>query len=200
MAARRGLFYTRPDVPIDADALHLVLYPDPTLRVRAAPVEGVDDDVRKIVRRMLEVMYEEQGIGLAAPQIGVSRRIFVLHVPPNDDDRTLDSDPPSATDGPMVFINPEITALEEAPEAFEEGCLSLPDIRGDVLRPPIATVKALDAKGNTFTMRCGGLLARCVQHEFDHLEGVLIIDRMTQMSRLRTRLAVRDLERDAGLR
>ena len=192
--------YTRRDVPTDADSLRLVLYPDPALRRRAQDVPEITREVRDVVRRMVEIMYEEQGIGLAAPQVGLAWRIFVLDVPPNGEDRTLDADPPTATDGPVVFINPVIESLDEAPEPLEEGCLSLPDVRGDVLRPPNVRVRALDVEGRTFTLRCAGLLARCVQHEHDHLEGVLIIDRMTQMSRLRNRSAIRDLERDSGLR
>jgi peptide deformylase len=93
----------------------------------------------------------------------------------------------------MVFINP-VLKLEGPVEPYEEGCLSLPDIRGDVLRPPVVTVTALDEHGKQFTLRAGGLLARCIQHETDHLDGVLIIDKMTQGSRMKNRKAIKELE------
>lgn len=122
--------------------------------------------------------------------------MFVLDVPEvkeGDDARSSKDDPPRATDGPIVFINP-VLKLEGPVEGYEEGCLSLPDIRGDVLRPPIVTVTALNEQGKPFTLRAGGLLARCIQHETDHLDGVLIIDKMTQASRLKNRKRLRDLE------
>lgn len=191
--------YTWPN--LDLDALRIVNYPAPVLRRRADPVESVTEEHRAIALRMIELMREADGIGLAAPQIGLSIRLFVLDVPPTDDgERSPEHDPPTATAGPRVFFNPTLHAPEGPPEPFEEGCLSLPDIRGDVLRPPVITVKALDQHGKPFTLRCGGLLARCVQHELDHLDGVLIIDRMTQMSRLKSRSAIRDLEKAAGTR
>lgn len=183
------------------DALRIVNYPSPVLLQRAAEVGAVTDQIRAVAARMVELMREADGIGLAAPQVGLSVRLFVVDVPPTDDgERSLGSDPATATRGPVVFINPTLHAPEGAPEPMEEGCLSLPDIRGDVLRPPVVTVRALDERGEPFEMRCGGLLSRCVQHEFDHLEGVLIIFRMTQMSRLKSRSAVRDLKKAAGAR
>lgn len=186
---------------LDLEQLRIVNYPAPVLRQRAVPIDPVTDETRAIALRMLQLMREAEGIGLAAPQVGVSARLFVLDVPPTDDgERSPEHDPPTATAGPRVFINPVLSAPEGPPEPFEEGCLSLPDIRGDVLRPPTITVTALDQHGKPFTLRCAGLLARCVQHELDHLDGVLIIDRMTQMSRLKTRSAIRDLEKSAGLR
>ena len=104
----------------------------------------------------------------------------------------------TATDGPRVYINPVLSEPLGAPVAAEEGCLSLPEIRGDVLRSEGITISALDVEGQPFTQRAAGLLARCWQHEFDHLNGVLIIDRMLQMSRLKNRSAIRALERDAS--
>ncbi|MFG0285578.1 MAG: peptide deformylase [Phycisphaerales bacterium JB039] len=186
-------------MPVDPANLRIELYPAPCLRQVAAPVEQITPEVRQAVARMAELMYDAEGIGLAAPQVGLAWRIFVCHVPPSED-RSCGEDPPTANDRLEVFINPVIEATEGAPEPFEEGCLSLPDIRGDVLRPPIVTLSATDIEGQRFTRRAGGLLGRCWLHEFDHLEGVLILDRMTQMGRLKNRSAIRSLEREGPRR
>jgi len=122
--------------------------------------------------------------------------MFVCHVP-EDEGRRVDADPPTASARPEVFINPVITRFEDPPEPMTEGCLSLPDIRGEVLRPPAVALTAVNDRGEPIERRAAGLLARCWQHEIDHLDGVLIIDKMTQMSRLKNRAAIRDLERDA---
>lgn len=185
--------------PVNPQSLRIISYPAEALRKRAENVERVTPEIRDVAHRMIDLMREAEGIGLAAPQVGLSIRLFVAEVPESEG-RSASQDPPSATTHPLVFINPAIDSTDGPPEPLEEGCLSLPDIRGTVLRPPVVTVSALDAEGQRFSITAGGLLARCLQHEFDHLEGVLIIDRMTQMSRLKTRAAIRDLERDAGLR
>lgn len=181
-------------MPIDPDMLHIVIYPDPVLRVKAKPVEKVTDEVRRVAKRMIVLMREADGIGLAAPQVGLSWRLFVVDVPPSED-RSADTDPPTASNGPQFYINPKLSDPKGASVPWEEGCLSLPDIRGDVLRPPVITISALDLNGKPFAQTAGGLLARCWQHEMDHLDGVLILDKMTQMSRLKNRAAVKDLER-----
>lgn len=173
------------------------IYPDPVLRKVAKPVREFDEKLAALVDSMIDLMYDSDGIGLAAPQIGVSLRLFVCDVPPSDD-RSVETDPPTATDGPEVYINPVITFDPGGIVPSEEGCLSLPDIRGDVVRPPVVTIRAHDVDGSAFTRRGAGLLARCWQHELDHLDGVLIIDKMTQASRLKTKAAVRNLERAAG--
>mgnify|MGYP002777672660 CR=1 FL=1 len=178
---------------VDPATLSIVSFPDKILLTRARPVPAITDEVRRVAERMLDLMDEAEGIGLAAPQVGLSWRLFVLDVP-GGEGRSTETDPPSATASPMVFVNPRILSFEGPVEPFEEGCLSLPEIRGDVLRPPIVTVEATDLEGRTFQLRAGGLLSRCVQHEYDHLDGVLILDRMTQKSRLKTRSAVRDLQ------
>lgn len=184
---------------VDVKKLHVVVYPDKALRTKAKPVAEITDEVRAVAKRMIELMREEDGIGLAAPQVGLSWRMFVVHVPESDD-RSAQDDPPSANTAPEICINPKFPTLAGAPEPLEEGCLSLPEIRGEVLRPPVITMTWTDAHGKPQTRTAGGLLARCWQHEMDHLDGVLIIDKMTQMSRLKNRTAVRDLERDAGER
>jgi peptide deformylase len=186
-------------MPIDVANLYVVHYPAPILRKKAVPVPAVTDEVRAVALRMIQLMHEEEGIGLAAPQVGLSWRMFVAYVPA-DEGRSAEADPPSATPKPQVYINPVISASEGAPVAYTEGCLSLPDIRGDVLRPPVVTITAMDLEGKTVTQRASGLLARCWQHEVDHLDGVLIIDRMNQISRLKNKSAIRDLERAGGMR
>jgi len=183
-------------MPIDPDALRIILYPAEILRTRAEEIPEVTDEVRALARRMLELMREAQGIGLAAPQVGVSWRLFVAHVP-EDEQRSERDEPPTVSPEPEVFINPRIIEPRGEMHVLEEGCLSLPSIRGDVIRPDIVTIEALDLEGQPFTRHGAGLLARCWQHELDHLDGVLIIDRFTQMSRLKNRAALRTLQRKA---
>ncbi len=185
---------------VNAAELTILDYPHPALRARAKPVnvggEGAvpKDELAAVSQKMLELMREEEGIGLAGPQVGLSWRLFVIDIPDSEQNSSA-IERPSATKGPVVYINPVLSAPTGAPERYEEGCLSLPDIRGEVLRPPIITVTALDLEGNQFTQTASGLLARCIQHEFDHLEGVLIIDKMTTGSRLRNKTAIRELEK-----
>lgn len=173
----------------------MIHYPDPVLRERASPIEEVTAEVRSVAARMLELMRQHEGIGLAAPQVGLSWRMFVTAVPAGEDPSDPD-EPTEARPEPTVYINPELFEAEGRPVSCSEGCLSLPDIRGDVLRPPTISICAMDLDGRRFTLRGAGLLARCWQHEMDHLDGVLIIDRMSQMSRLKNRAAIRDLERE----
>lgn len=181
-------------MPIDPESLTVISYPAPVLRRKADPVVEISDEVRNVAERMIELMYEEEGIGLAAPQVGLSWRLFVTHVPPGDK-RTLDDIPATCQPEPVVYINPVLTDPTGEVDSAEEGCLSLPDIRGMVIRPPAITISATGLDGRRFTQTAGGLLARCWQHENDHLDGVLIIDRMSQLSRLKNRTAIRDLER-----
>lgn len=185
---------------VDPANLHIRVFPDPILRQKAQPVGEVTDEVRAIATRMIELMHEAEGIGLAAPQVGVPWRLFVSYVPTiPEDDRNLGDDPMTAHAEPQVYINPEVVELVGDLEPYEEGCLSLPDIRGEVRRPPIVVIEATDLEGKRFRETCEGLLARCLLHENDHLDGVLIIDRMTPMSRLKNRSRVKDLEKQAAL-
>ncbi|MBX3402358.1 MAG: peptide deformylase [Phycisphaeraceae bacterium] len=183
-------------MPIDPAGLIIRTYPDRVLRARTRTLPSVTDEVRRVAHRMIELMFDADGIGLAAPQVGLDWRMFVAHVPENDDRSAADS-PPSATAAPEVYINPVLSNPLGSPEPLSEGCLSLPEISGEVLRPPTITITAIGLDGSPFTRNATGLLARCWQHEVDHLDGVLIIDRMTQMSRLKNRSAVRELERAA---
>lgn len=183
----------------DPASLFIVHYPDPVLRARAEDVPEVNDEVRAVADRMLELMFEAPGIGLAAPQVGLSWRMFVCHIPPERDEPT-GTDPLTCTVTPMVYINPVLSDPSGPLESGSEGCLSLPQITGEVQRPRTITITALDRDGKTFTQTASDLLARCWQHEVDHLDGVLILDRMSPLSRLRARSAVRGLEKSAGRR
>lgn len=185
-------------MPVDVANLHVVIHPDPVLRVRASEIRAITDEIHAVAQRMIELMKLEEGIGLAATQVGLPWRLFVAHVPEEPGRRSADSTPVTATRAPRTYINPVLSAPAGDIVAHEEGCLSLPDIRGDVLRPEIVTLTYQTLDGQTCVETGAGLLARCWQHEVDHLDGVLIIDRMTQMSRLKVRSAVRDLERGAS--
>lgn len=181
----------------DPKTLSIVQFPAEVLRRRAEPVDQVTDEVRRVARRMIALMFQAEGIGLAAPQVGLPWRMFVAHVPESEE-RALDASPLEATREPLVCINPRLSDPQRDLVPFEEGCLSLPEIAGEVRRPSQITLTARDIEGREFTLRASGLLARCLQHEQDHLDGVLIIDRMTPPSRLRNRQAIKTLEQRAG--
>jgi len=182
---------------VDPARLEIRTYPDEVLRVKARPVAAVTDEVRAVAHRMIELMHEAEGIGLAAPQVGLPWRMFVAFVPEGDK-RSATRVPPDAMREAMTFINPVLSEPAGPLEPLNEGCLSLPEILGEVVRPSTITLTATGLDGRTFTLTGTGLLARCFQHEVDHLDGVLIIDKMTQISRLKNRLAVRELERSAS--
>ena len=152
-------------------ALNVLIYPDERLRTVCQPVAEINDEIRKIVDDMFETMYKEEGIGLAAPQVNIQQRII-----------TIDLD--SENSNQIVLINPEI--LESRGETgIEEGCLSIPGFRGLVPRKEKVTVKALNRDGNEFTLEADGLLAICIQHEIDHLNGVLFVDYLSPLKRNR---------------
>jgi peptide deformylase len=152
------------------DILH---YPDPRLRTQARPVERVDDTVRQLVDDMLETMYTAPGIGLAATQVNVHRRVVVIDVS-------------EEKDKPLCLINPEIVELGGI-EEMEEGCLSVPGIYETVQRADQVRVRALDREGQLFELAVDGLLAVCIQHEIDHLNGKLFVDYLSQLKRTRIR-------------
>lgn len=191
-----------PGSAVDPAALEIVIYPAEVLRKKAKPLDMADPEVRKNARavadRMVDLMRDAEGIGLAAPQVGLPWRMFVVDIRP-DDPEDLDESPAVCTNGPVVYINPVLSSPRGELEPYEEGCLSLPKIRGDVIRPTDINITALDVDGKSFTQEGTDLLARCWQHEYDHIDGVLILDRLTQSARLKTRAAVRALEKDAGL-
>lgn len=180
---------------VDPSTLRIVLYPAEVLRRTAEPIEPTEN-VRAVAARMIELMHGAEGIGLAAPQVGLPWRMFVCHVPASDR-RDADADPPETTPAPEVYLNPRIQPLLGTPELYPEGCLSLPGITGDVIRPTVVRMTWTDLDGNQHERTAGGLLARCWQHELDHLDGVLILDRMTQQARVKCRAAIRSLEKSA---
>ena len=142
---------------------------DPILRQETTPVAAITDELRTLIDDMFETMRKAQGIGLAAPQVGRAERIAVVDV--------------GDESGPLVLVNPEIVASSSETERSEEGCLSIPDVFGDVERPERVTVRALDRDGNAYEAEAGGLLARCMQHEIDHLHGKLFIDYLSLLKR-----------------
>ncbi len=181
---------------VDPAQLRILLYPAEVLRRKAEPVEA-SDEVRAVGRRMLELMRGAEGIGLAGPQVGLPWRIFVCDVPADPDEPVEEGAAPVSSDGAQVWLNPRIVDSDRSVVPYEEGCLSLPGIRGEVQRPATVTMEAQTPDGETVRVRASGLLARCWQHEIDHLDGVLILDRMSQTARLRNRTRVKAMEKSA---
>ncbi|WP_416139537.1 peptide deformylase [Halomonas sp. HK25] len=150
--------------------LPILEFPDERLRTRAAPVETVDDEVRQLVDDMLETMYDARGIGLAATQVDIHRRVIVMDV----------SD---AQSNPLVLINPEYTPIGDERDLMSEGCLSIPEYYAEVPRALRVHLKALGRDGKPYELEADGLLAHCIQHERDHLEGVLFVDYLSPLKR-----------------
>ena len=157
--------------------LPIVEIPDPRLRLVSTPVEAVDDAVRALVADMTETMYAAKGIGLAAIQIGVDRRVLVIDLQEEEDAEGK----PVRT--PRAFINPEILWESEELSAYNEGCLSIPEQYGEVERPARCRVRWLDETGAGHEAEMDGLLATCMQHEIDHLNGVLFVDHLSRLKR-----------------
>jgi len=162
--------------------LSILHFPDPRLTQRAKPVAQVDEGIRRLVADMFETMYAAPGIGLAATQVNVHQRVVVIDVSEEKND-------------PRVFINPEIVS-KEGSEEMEEGCLSVPGIYESVQRAERVKVRALDRDGKPFELEADGLLAVCIQHEIDHLEGKLFVDYLSQMKRQRIRKKLEKRERE----
>jgi peptide deformylase len=166
--------------------LEVTKYGNPILRQKGARIESITPELKQLIADMFETMYATKGIGLAAQQVNKALQITVLDVRGvTDRPSTLELDgKPADVDKfmPLVLINPEIKPLND-PVLGPEGCLSFPELYGDVLRPEAIEVKALNEKGKPIEFRCGGLLARAVQHETDHLNGILFIDRMDRKSK-----------------
>lgn len=150
----------------------ILLLPDPRLRAVADPVEKVDDGIKALAQDMLDTMYDAPGIGLAGPQIGEMKRIIVM-------DLSRDDEP----NDPIVMINPEITGMSDEVVTTEEGCLSIPEVYYDVERPADITVRYTDLDGKTVEREATDRLAVCIQHEIDHLDGVLYIDYLSRLKR-----------------
>ena len=154
--------------------LDILEFPDPRLRTKAKPVANVDASITKLTDDMLETMYNAPGIGLAATQVNVHKRVIVIDISEEKNE-------------PLVFINPEITILDKETQDYDEGCLSVPGFYETVSRPQKISVKALDREGNPFERECDELLAICLQHEMDHLDGKLFVDYISKVKRQKIR-------------
>ncbi len=163
--------------------LTILRYPDPRLMKPSEPVETFDDELKKLVADMGETMYKAPGVGLAAPQVNVRRKIIVV-------------DTSEKKDNLRVLINPEIVSFSEEKKVYEEGCLSLPHIYENVERPAQVKVKAQDVNGDWFELEGDGLLAVCLQHEIDHLKGKVFVDYLSPMKRNRIKTKLLKEERE----
>ena len=162
---------------IDNPPLEIYKLGSNTLRTTAKRISKVDIDTRKLAREMLQSMYSAKGIGLAAPQVGISKELLVIDI--NFEDSAAE---------PLILINPEITAFGSTLNSYEEGCLSIPGVYLNVIRPSTIKLKFRDEMGRPRKMNADGLLARCIQHEVDHLKGVLFVDRVTSKEDLKKEL------------
>ena len=162
--------------------LDILRYPDARLHKVAKPVQKVDDDIRRLVDDMAETMYAAPGIGLAATQVDVHLRVVVIDVS-------------EARNELRVFINPEIVSSSDESKVYEEGCLSVPGIYDEVERPDRVTVRALDRDGTPFTLEADGLLAVCIQHEIDHLDGKVFVQYLSRLKQSRIRAKLTKQER-----
>lgn len=152
--------------------LPILTAPDPRLKKKAKAVEKVDDGIRQLMADMLETMYAAPGVGLAAPQVGVLKRLLVLDVAREGEPKT-----------PLKVVNPEIVWVSDDDSVYEEGCLSVPEHYAEVVRPRAVKVRYLDETGAAREIEAEGLLATCLQHEIDHLDGVLFIDHLSALKR-----------------
>ncbi len=152
--------------------LPVLTAPDPRLKVESRPVERVDDEVRRLMDDMLETMYAAPGMGLAAPQVGVPKRVIVVDLSGSEEEPR-----------PLRLANPEIVWLSDEEATYEEGCLSVPDHYAEVTRAAAATIRYLDYDNEIREIKAEGLLATCLQHEIDHLDGILFIDHLTALKR-----------------
>lgn len=164
--------------------LEILEFPDARLRTQAKPVDKVDASVRQLIDNMFETMYDAPGIGLAATQVNVHKQVIVIDI---SEDKSE----------PLVFINPEITVLDEEQFQYDEGCLSVPGFYETVSRPQNVRITALDRNGESFALEPDGLLAVCIQHEIDHLNGKLFVDYISPIKRQRIR---KKLEKQHRLR
>ena len=150
--------------------MEVLKYGAEKLREKTVPVRHIDQHYEELAQAMLDMLHKERGVGLAGPQIGVMERIYVVHI---------------ENDTPKVFINPSILETSETTCVYEEGCLSIPGVWADIVRPERVRVQAWNEKGRPFTLETAGLLARVIQHEYDHLEGILYFDHLSPVKRER---------------
>lgn len=162
--------------------LTILEFPDPRLRTKAQPVTAVDDRIRQLVDDMFETMYSAPGIGLAATQVNVHERVVVMDIS-------------EESNQPLVFINPQVEVIGPDSQDYQEGCLSVPGFYETVARPADIRVRALDRDGQPFELEPDGLLAVCIQHELDHLEGKLFVDYLSPVKRQRIRQKLEKLQR-----
>jgi len=167
---------------VDTQSLSLLIFPSPILLQRAGEVDASDRNVQEVARRMIEMMFEQNGVGLAAPQVGLSWRLFVTR---NPEDK----------ESGVAWMNPTLEVTSTDDDIEEEGCLSLPEIRGDVRRPTGIQISGFDVNGDPAQESSDEFIARVWQHENDHLDGILIINKMSSMDRLINRRLIRNLER-----
>jgi peptide deformylase len=163
--------------------LKIVHFNEPILRKKGARITAFNAALARLAADMVETMHAAEGIGLAAQQVGQAVQLCVIDLRPSEAEFAWEYDgtrPPLELFMPLALVNPEVTAVPKPETVYEEGCLSFPQIRGDVVRPDEITVKFQDTAGHAHMLRCTGLLSRCVQHEVDHLNGVLYIDRMAK--------------------
>jgi peptide deformylase len=182
--ASRGVQVSK--VPMDHPPFPIHKLGDQVLRRPARRISKVDESVRELARDLLRTMYAAKGIGLAAPQVGVHKQLLVI-----------DLEPENESAAPMVLINPEITGFGAAIDTYEEGCLSIPGVYLDVVRPSVVEVSFRDGHGRPQKIKADGLLARCIQHEMDHLNGVLFVDRVTDELSLNEELKQQGFDRAA---
>ena len=151
---------------------HIITVPDETLKKISKPIEKVGVNEKKLIRDLFETMYQSKGIGLAAVQVGILKRILVIDVSTKDEKKK-----------PLTFINPIIKKISEETSIYEEGCLSIPDTFIEIERPKICEVEYVDIDGKVKNLKCDGLLSTCLQHEINHLDGKLIIDHLSKLKR-----------------
>ena len=151
---------------------HIITVPDETLKKISDPVEKVGVNEKKLIRDLFETMYQSKGIGLAAVQVGILKRILVIDVSTKDEKKK-----------PLSFINPIIKKISDETSIYEEGCLSIPDTFIEIERPRICEVEYIDIDGKIKNLKCDGLLSTCIQHEINHLDGKLIIDHLSKLKR-----------------
>jgi len=165
---------------IDIDNCSITRYPKVVLGRRAEPVKEIDDDIRRLVDKMTDIMLEHRGVGLAAPQVGIGLRLFII---------ALDGKRESI----KVYINPKVTVTSDELDSYDEGCLSVPGVYTKIRRYKKCKVTATDLQGKTFTEEAEGLYARALQHENDHLEGMTIVNRMGQAAKIAHRKELKKL-------
>ncbi|MFT5123850.1 MAG: peptide deformylase [Kiritimatiellia bacterium] len=174
-------------------------FANPVLRQKGVAITAFDDALKELAANMVETMHDAEGIGLAAQQVGKALNLCVIDIPEkaDTDDTGVRLHPDVAM--PLVLVNPVVTAQSEEKEPYEEGCLSFPEITGNVIRPVGVTVKFQDLSGGELELEATGLLARCMQHEIDHLNGVLYIDRMSNVKRVALSGKLKRLKKETAL-